>query len=63
MNIPPNNHTTEPRDGGSSSSNSNGVNLAQRKVMADSKFQRVLHTPLMTGMMTLEVVMIKVKHF
>ncbi|RHN52808.1 hypothetical protein MtrunA17_Chr6g0484521 [Medicago truncatula] len=48
MNIPPNNHTKEPRDGGSSSSNSNGINLAQRKIITDSKFQRVLHTPLMT---------------
>jgi hypothetical protein len=62
-NTPFNNHTTEPRDVASSSSNSTGINLPPRKVLPDSKFQRVLHTPLMTGMMILEVIMIKVKRF
>ncbi|WJX25751.1 hypothetical protein P8452_14763 [Trifolium repens] len=47
-NTPFNNHTTEPRDVASSSSNSTGINLPPRKVLPDSKFQRVLHTPLMT---------------
>ncbi|WJX29925.1 hypothetical protein P8452_18517 [Trifolium repens] len=47
-NTPSNNHTTEPRDVASSSSNSTGINLPPRKVLPDSKFQRVLHTPLMT---------------
>ncbi|KAK7314553.1 hypothetical protein VNO77_33079 [Canavalia gladiata] len=48
MNPPYNNHTTEPRDLGNSSSNYNRINSAQRKVLSESKFQRVLHTPLMT---------------
>nr|XP_027193188.1 kinesin-like protein KIN-14P isoform X1 [Cicer arietinum] len=48
MNTPPNNHPSEARDVGSSNSNFNGINLTQRKILSDSKFQRVLHTPLMT---------------
>ncbi|KAJ1384300.1 Spindle pole body-associated protein Vik1/Cik1, microtubule binding domain [Sesbania bispinosa] len=46
MNPPSNNHTTE-RDLGSSSVNSNGINSSQRKVLSESKFQRVLHSPAM----------------
>ncbi|XP_045790421.1 kinesin-like protein KIN-14P isoform X4 [Trifolium pratense] len=60
MNTPSNNHTTEPRDVASSSSNSTGINLPPRNSSSnstrinlpprkpDSKFQRVSHTPLMT---------------
>ncbi|MCH87137.1 kinesin-4-like [Trifolium medium] len=60
MNTPSNNHTTEPRDVASSSSNSTGINLPPRNSSSnstrinlpprkpDSKFQRVLHPPLMT---------------
>ncbi|CAI8594869.1 unnamed protein product [Vicia faba] len=40
MNSQPNNHTTESKDVGSSSSNSSGNNnLPQKKILSDSKFQ------------------------
>ncbi|XP_061370961.1 kinesin-like protein KIN-14K [Gastrolobium bilobum] len=48
MNPASNNHITEPRDLGISSANSNGVHSAQRKVLSESKFQSVLHSPIIT---------------
>lgn len=58
MNSQPNNHSTESKEVGSSSSNSSGNNnLPQKKILSDSKFQP------MTGIMTLEIVMIKLEHF
>ncbi|KAK7364078.1 hypothetical protein VNO80_12449 [Phaseolus coccineus] len=47
MNTPSNNHNIEPKDLGNSSSNINGVNSPQRKVLSGTKLQRVLHSPLM----------------
>ncbi|KAL9324510.1 hypothetical protein ACSQ67_009367 [Phaseolus vulgaris] len=47
MNPPSNNHNIEPRVLGNSSSNINGVNSPQRKVLLETKLQRALHSPLM----------------
>ncbi|TKY44710.1 hypothetical protein E2542_SST30988 [Spatholobus suberectus] len=47
MNPPSNNHTAEARDLGNSSANLSEVNSPQRKVLSESKFQRVLHSPVM----------------
>ncbi|KAL5079605.1 hypothetical protein RYX36_008026 [Vicia faba] len=46
MNSQPNNHTTESKDVGSSSSNSSGNNnLPQKKILSDSKFQHTTAEP------------------
>ncbi|KAK7380042.1 hypothetical protein VNO78_32391 [Psophocarpus tetragonolobus] len=47
MNPPSNNHTMEPKDLGISSTNFNGVNSLQRKVLSEAKFQRVLHNSIL----------------
>ncbi|XP_057447047.1 kinesin-like protein KIN-14P [Lotus japonicus] len=45
MNTPFNNHTA-PRDLGSSGVDSSGISSTQRKVLSESKFQRVLPSPI-----------------
>ncbi|XP_020211521.1 kinesin-like protein KIN-14P isoform X2 [Cajanus cajan] len=47
MNPSSNNHTIEPRDLGNASANVSRVNSPQRKVLSESKSQRVFHTPVM----------------